>query len=261
MVGHELLVVIDIGNTNTVCGIFEGERLGHTRRFETKECSTSTACCELLQDFLSLTGHRPDDVHGVAITSVVPAVLAAFHDACRQCIRKEPFVVSADIDCGIYISYMTPLTLGADRIVNAAAAFAKYHRAVLVVDAGTATTFDYVSAQGRYEGGAIAPGIAMMRDGLSQGTAQLPSVTLEWNGTVLGKNTVESLQSGIVAGYICLVEGMITMFKNHIAQPLYVIATGGRSVFVAQHSRMLDSLEPDLTLEGLKFLFERNKKH
>lgn len=260
MTRHDpLIVAIDIGNTNVVCGLYDGTRLVHKARYETSAARGTDGCRSRMEEFLSDISVSPASVHGIAIASVVPEAGMAMQKSCRELFGTEPLVVGPDLNLGISLDYTTISSLGTDRIVNAAAAFEKYGRALLVIDSGTATTFDVVTEDGRYTGGAIAPGVAMMRDALVEGTAQLPRVELVWNGHAIGRSTLESLQAGIVAGYIALVEGMIDRIKEDAGQDLFVIATGGMAGLVSGYSSKVDVVDQDLTLDGLRMIFVRNR--
>lgn len=254
-----MLLTVNIGNTNTVCGLFHKGKLREKVSAQTVAIRDVEACKRFINKMLAGSTLAAGDVHGIAVASVVPEALTAVRQVCRECFSKEPLVVTPDLDFGITIGYKSPQTLGADRIVNAAAAFDKYGKALIVVDAGTATTLDYVSDNGMYEGGAIAPGIAMMRDALSRTTAQLPAVDIAWNGTIIGKTTVECLQTGIVAGYICMIEGLLARMEQETKRKTITIATGGLTSLLAQYSSRIDAKEPDLTLEGLRLVYERSR--
>ena len=254
-----LFIAIDIGNTNVVCGLYDSTRLVHKARYETSIGRITDGCRSHMQALLSDGCFPPTSVYGIAIASVVPDVCSTVQKICRDLFGIEPLIVGPDLDMGISLEYRTLSSLGIDRIVNAAAAFEKYHQALVVIDSGTATTFDVVTGDGRYTGGAIAPGMAMMRDALAEWTAQLPRVELAWNGRAIGRSTVESLQSGIVAGYIALVEGMLDRIKQDAEQDLLVIATGGMAGIVSSYTRKVDVVEQDLTLDGLRMIFVRNR--
>lgn len=255
-----MLLAIDIGNTNIVFGIFSGRELAVQWRCVTDPSRTGDDYGGMALNFLKGTAYTPERIDGAVIACVVPQVLAAMRHVCTQYFKQEPLIVTPDINLGIEICYETPLTLGVDRIVNAAAAFEKYPGSLIVIDFGTATTFDYVSARGQYEGGAIAPGITMVRDALAQRTSQLPQVELEWPGRVVGKNTVESMQSGILAGYVSMVDGMVERMRQETGDDPYVVATGGLAWLVSKHSRSINTIDQDLTLEGLRIIFEKNRK-
>ncbi|MCX8042538.1 MAG: type III pantothenate kinase [Desulfobacterota bacterium] len=256
-----LILVIDIGNTHVVCGLYKHHALIHLERCDTAVLQKRAACITFLQAFFDAVQLDPCSLDGIAIASVVPKATASLCRACLNFCRREPLIIGPELELGIRIAYTTPHTLGTDRIVNAVAAFEKYKRGLIVIDSGTATTFDVVTDDGCYQGGAIAPGITMMRDALSHRTAQLPFITLEWNGRAIGSSTIECLQSGIVAGYVSLVDGMVERMRLEAGKNLYAVATGGLSDLLARYSKTIDVVEPHLTLEGIRLIYGKNKKN
>ena len=252
-----MLLAIDIGNTNIVFGLFADGQIMCQWRLITDAGKTSVAYWRLLHDLFEEQGLPYTAVDAVVMASVVPQLEATFLDISKKYLHREPLTVNAGTDTGIKLCYDTPLTLGADRIVNAAAAYEKHHCALIVIDLGTATTFDYVSADGCYLGGAIAPGIRTAGEALFAKAAKLPSIDFTYPERVIGRSTLESMQSGIVAGYVCLVEGMIAKMKAERAENPRVLATGGLAPLIMAHTQAIDEVDDQLTLRGLKIIYDR----
>jgi type III pantothenate kinase len=204
-------------------------------------------------------GCRPEQVSGVAIASVVPPLTPVFEQACREYVGQEPLVVDADVPTGVPIRYEPAHAVGADRVVDAAAVRALYSVPACVVDFGTATTFDAVSAEGDYLGGAIAPGVGISAQALFERTAKLPRVELTRPPSAIGRNTVHSMQSGLLFGYVGLVEGMVARFKAELGPGTHVIATGGLAGMIARETDVIDVVDPWLTLHGLRIVYELNR--
>ncbi len=202
------------------------------------------------------------DLAGI-VSSVVPAITSALTEMCGLFAQQPPLIVTADLDLGIRVAVENPQTVGTDRLVNAAAAYARWGGPCIVVDLGTATTFDVVDATGAFLGGAITPGLKTMAAALTQGTAQLPPVPLVSPPTAIGRNTVTAIQSGVVRGYAALVEGLVAQLRAELgptAVPIPIIATGGLAATLAAATPVFTHLAPDLTLEGLRLIYERNVK-
>jgi len=255
-----MLLVIDIGNTNTVLGLYRGEELVRSWRLHTDKSRTVDEWAMAVRGLFNMYGLRIDEVAGAIISSVVPPVLPAIVALCRDIMGEEPCVVGADTRTGMPILYDNPKEVGADRIVNAVAAYARKQRSLIVVDFGTATTFDAISAQGEYLGGAIAPGLVISAEALYQRASKLPRVEITCPPQVIAKNTVNSMQAGLFYGYVGLVDGIVGRMKQELRDDPWVLATGGLAGLVAPHSTTIGEVDPNLTLEGLRIIFERNKE-
>lgn len=255
-----MLLAIDVGNTNAVFGLYRGEDLLDTWRLATRHETTGDEYGIILRQFFAISGHAIGDVQAIAIASVVPPTLQPLTEMCERYFKRRPLVVGPGIKTGISIFYDNPREVGADRIVNAVAAYEKYKSAVVVVDFGTATTFDCVSERGEYLGGVIAPGIGISVEALFQRASKLPRVELVRPKQVIGKNTVHSMQSGIVFGYVGLVDGIVERISREYKSPPRVIATGGLAHLIADESATIEGVDENLTLDGLRILHERNRE-
>lgn len=254
-----MLLTVDIGNTNITLGLYEGQTLGPRWRLATIHEHMPDEYGLQLIGLLAHAGHRPAEVHGVCLASVVPPLTGKMVEACRLYLGQEPLVVDAGVKTGVRVRYEDPRAVGADRIVDAAAVQHLYGGPACVVDFGTATTFDAISAEGDYLGGAIAPGIGIAAEALFQRTAKLPRVDLQRPPSVIGRNTVHSMQSGLLFGYVGLVEGMVERFRKELGGQMKVIATGGLAEIVARETKVLEIIAPWLTLEGLRLIWEMNR--
>jgi type III pantothenate kinase len=254
-----MLLVIDIGNSNTVLGLYDGETLVRNWRITTDKTRTTDEYVVVIERLFSLSGQAFAEVDDVIISCVVPPVLDTFVQLCRSCFDKPPYVVGPGIKTGMPILYDNPKEVGADRIVNAVAAYEKYRRALIVVDFGTATTFDCISPRGEYLGGAIAPGVAISAEALFMRASKLPRVDIRRPPQVIAKNTVNSMQAGIFYGYVGLVDGIVARMNRELGEAALVVATGGLAPLVAGDSQAIDEVEPMLTLEGLRIIHHRNK--
>ncbi|MGH2683213.1 MAG: type III pantothenate kinase [Actinomycetota bacterium] len=253
-----MLLAVDVGNTQTVCGVFRDEELAWQWRLSTVPERTADELALLFQGLLDHAGLSFDrNVTGVVISSVVPSATQALREMVRRYFGFPPVVVEPGVKTGIAILIDNPKEVGADRIVNALAAFTKFGGPAIVVDFGTATTLDAVSANCEYLGGAIAPGIAVSAESLYRQAALLRRVELLPPRSVIGKSTAESLQSGLVLGYASLVDGMVERMAKELGSPT-VVATGGLAPLVVEECRSIDHHEPWLTLEGLRLVFDRN---
>ena len=254
-----MLLVIDIGNTNTVLGLYDGTvRVDHWR-IRTERERTSDEWGIFFRDLFLFDHVDFRDVEGIIISSVVPPVLIMLEEMAEKYFHIKPLIVGPDIETGMPILYDNPAEVGADRVVNAVAAYARYKRSLIVVDFGTATTFDYVSPRGEYMGGAIAPGIGISSDALFLRTSKLPRVEIVKPKKVVGKNTNQSIQSGLFFGYVGLVDGIVNRMKKEVRSNPRVSATGGLADLIAGESKTIEEVNPFLTLDGLRIIYERNK--
>ena len=253
-----MLLAIDIGNTEITLGVFEGEELRTTWHVSTGIHRTVDEYAALLLNLIprSLT---ESDIKDVAICSVVPPLVATFEELCQRYLHTSPLVVVAGVKTGVRIRMDDPREVGADRIANAAAAHHLYTGPVIITDLGTATTFDVVSKEGDYMGGAIATGIGTAAEALFMRAAALPRVELIRPKRAIGSNTVAAMQSGIVFGYVALVEGMIARINNELGEPAKVVATGGFAELIARETAVINVVNRDLTLIGLRLIYQMNK--
>lgn len=254
-----MLLAIDIGNTNITFGLYESENLGPRWRIRTIHEKMPDEYGILLDQLFRHRGCRPDQVTGAVIASVVPPLTPVFEQACREYVGQEPLVVDAGTKTGVRIRYDNPRDVGADRIVDAAAVKALYSLPACVVDFGTATTFNAVSAEGDHLGGAIAPGIGIAAQALFERTAKLPRVELTRPPSAIGRNTPHAMQSGLLFGYVGLVEGMVARFKTELGPETHVIGTGGLAEIIARETDVIDVVDPWLTLHGLRIIYELNR--
>lgn len=254
-----MLLAVDVGNTNIVWGVYRERELAFHWRTTTTRQATADEFGMLLHQLCSFHGLGLAAVRACAISSVVPPLTPALEEMARRYLRVEPLVVGPGIDTGMEIRYDNPREVGADRIVNAVAAFSLYGGPCIVVDMGTATTFDVVSARGEYLGGAIAPGIGISAEALFERAARLPRIELVRPRAAIGKNTVASMQAGIVLGFAGMIDHLVTRIKEELGGDARVVATGGLAELVAQEARTVEVVNPLLTLEGLRLVYERNR--
>jgi type III pantothenate kinase len=254
-----MLLVFDIGNSNIVAGVYEGEKLIADWRLATDRQKTIDEYGVLIQNLFHYKNLATDQVKAAVISSVVPPLTNLFEEVMTQYFKVTALVVGPGMKTGLSIKYENPREVGADRVVNAVAGIRLYGSPLIIVDFGTATTFCAISESGDWLGGAIAPGLGIASEALFQRTAKLPRVEITKPRTAIGKNTVNSIQSGLYFGYIGLVENLITKLKVEMGCNPTVIATGGFAQLIAAESKLIDKINPDLTLEGLRFLYETNK--
>ena len=256
-----MLLAIDAGNTNIVFAVCEGDTIRAQWRAATKTSRTADEYAAWLKEMLSLQNLRFAELDAAIIASVVPAALFDLRSLCRRYLNCDALVVGdANVELGIVVHVDRPAAVGADRLANTVAAHAAYPGALIVVDFGTATTFDIVSAQGNYEGGVIAPGANLSAEALHQAAAMLPRVAIERTQSVIGKDTVPAVQSGLYWGYVGLIEGLVARIKAEYGQPMTVIATGGLAALFHEQIAVIDHLDPDLTIAGLIRIHARNAK-
>lgn len=254
-----MLLALDIGNTNVVLGLYDGARLAvHWRLATLKERTPDEYAVTVLQLF-AIAGLAPSAVDAAVLASVVPPLTPTFVDLCRTRFGQDPLCVSHESDTGIVIRYDSPADVGADRIVNAVAAHARYGRAAIVVDFGTATTFDCVSAAGEYLGGAIAPGIGISADALVERTSRLQRVEIRRppGEAVIGRTTAAAMQAGIFFGYVGLVDEIVTRMTREMGGSPAVVATGGLAALIAPETKTIKDVDEFLTLDGLRLIHER----
>jgi type III pantothenate kinase len=255
-----MLLVMDVGNTNTVLGVYETTRLVAHWRLTTVRNRTVDEYGILARNLLSLASIEASAIDGLIIASVVPPLNGVLEAMARTYFKIKPLFVEPGVKTGMPILYDNPQEVGADRIVNGVAAFERCRSAAIVVDFGTATTFDAISAKGEYLGGAIAPGLSISAEALFERAARLPRVDIRRPPAVIGRNTTHSLQAGLFHGYIALVQGILERMRLEIPPPVRTIGTGGLlGPLEAELKSILDELDPNLTLEGLRIIYERNR--
>jgi type III pantothenate kinase len=255
-----LLLAIDIGNTSIAVGVYDGEELAANFRIATDQDNLADEYAMLLTSLLRSRDIDAGSVHAAVISATVPPLVTTFQAVCRRYFEVEPLVIGTGVKTGIRVRYDNPREVGPDRILHAVAALHRYPPPLIIVDLGTALVFDAVSREGDYLGGTIAPGIGIASQALFQRAAMLSRVSLEPPGTesVIGRNTVHSMQSGIFYGYVEMVCGMVRRFKLEIGDDATVIATGGYADEIATASGCVDAIEPDLNLQGLRLVYEAN---
>ncbi|SFC66598.1 type III pantothenate kinase [Clostridium uliginosum] len=257
-----MILLVDAGNTNIVFGVYKDKKYIASWRISTEGNKTSDEYSIQIMQLFNLSDLDAKQVKGIIVSSVVPNIMHSLENMLRRCFGKEPIIVGPGIKTGINIKYDNPKEVGADRIVNAVAAFEIYKRPVIILDFGTATTFCAVTGNGDYLGGCICPGLRIASDALFERAAKLPRVELEVPRKVICKNTVASIQSGVVFGYVGQVEYIIKKMKEEMSneEEPFVIATGGLANLIANETNVIDKVDSDLTLEGLKILYEKNKE-
>ncbi len=254
-----MLLVIDVGNTNTVLGLFDGEKLVHDWRIRTVVDHTVDEYGMLIYNLYKTSRISSREIRDIIISCVVPPMLNILEPLCQKYFNIKPLIVGPGVKTGMPIFYDNPKEVGADRIVNAVAGFEKYKRDLIIVDFGTATTFDYVSNKGEYMGGCISPGIMISSEALFERAAKLPRVELSKPRSIVGKDTVSSMQAGIMYGYAGLVDGICERIKAEVKSNPLVVATGGLAKIVAPETKSINVVDDMLTLEGLRIIYLRNK--
>jgi len=254
-----MLLAIDIGNTSITLGLYKSEKLGPRWRLASDSERTSDEYGILLVQLLERAGIRSGGIREIAIASVVPPLTGTFEHVCQDYLNTVPLIVDAGTRTGIPLRYEDPKQVGADRVVNAVAVRRLFKGPACIVDFGTATIFDAISAEGEYLGGAIAPGIGIASDALFRRTAKLPRVEIMRPPTAIGRNTVHSLQSGLLYGYVGLVDGMVARFRAELGPEMKTIGTGALVELIAKETRSIDIVEPWLALQGLKIIYDLNR--
>lgn len=256
-----MLLTIDVGNTNISLGIMEGEEVRSSFRMMTQTPRTSD---ELMMGFDSFLKHSQvsiEDIDDIIISSVVPKLMHTLNSAVIKCFNKEPIIIGPGIKTGIELHVENPKEVGADRIVDVTAGHYLYKRSCMIIDFGTATTFDYVSAKGVFSYTVIAPGLQIIANALTSQTAKLPEIEIQKPKSILGRNTISGMQAGVVYGYIGLVEHIIKTMKKELKDPdCYVVATGGLGNVIAKETNLIDEYDPNIAYKGMRIIYELNKK-
>ena len=255
-----MFLVIDVGNSNIVLGIYRNRELLHHFRLATNRQSTVDEYGVMIYNLFQMSKINVEEIEGVIISSVVPPLMHVLEELCEKYMKKKPMVVGPGIKTGLNLRYENPKEVGADRIVNAVAAIEKYGGPIVVVDFGTATTFDCVDAEGNYLGGAIVPGIGISTEALYLRASKLTRIELEKPKKVIGRNTVTAMQAGIIFGYAGQVDGIVERIAVEMNAQPKVIATGGLAELIAIETLSIKEVDPRLTLVGLRIIYERNQK-
>lgn len=259
MSAPDLLLALDIGNTSIAIGVYEGDTLAATFRIATDQDNLPDEYAMLLLSLLRTRGIEPEDIAAAVLSSTVPSLVTTFERVCREYFDVEALVVGTGVRTGIRVRYDNPREVGADRILHAVAALARYEPPIVIVDLGTALVFDAISREGDYLGGAIAPGIGIATQALFTRAAMLRRVSIERPPSVIGRNTVHSVQAGVFYGYADMVTGMVRRYREEVGEDATVIATGGYASILASELDCIDAIEENLNLEGLRLVYEANQ--
>lgn len=254
-----MLLVIDIGNTNLTLGLYEGDKLGAHWRLATDHNRMPDEYGLQFLGLLQNAGKTVKDITGISLASVVPPLTGRVIQACEEYLKQKPLVVDAGIKTGIKIRYEDPRAVGADRVCDAVAVIKLHGGPACVVDFGTATTFNAITKDGEYLGGAITAGINLAAEALYTRAAKLPRIDLQMPPSVIGKNTVHAMQAGLLFGYVSMVEGMVNRFKSELGSDMKVVATGGLAELIAKETKIIHIISPWLTLEGLRIIWDMNR--
>jgi len=254
-----MLLIIDLGNTNLVLGVYEAQALTHHWRLSTDHARMPDEYGIQFHDLLDHNHINLDQIEDICLSSVVPPLTERVMEACQRYLKQKPLLVTSDLKLNIHIKYEDPKAVGADRIADAVEVQRSYGGPACIIDFGTATTFNALSTSGDYLGGSILPGIQVAADALVQRTAKLPAVSLETPPSVIGTNTMDAIRAGLIFGYVSLVEGMIERYRQILGTSMKVIGTGGFVSLISQHTSAISIVEPWLTLNGLQYIWEMNK--
>ncbi len=255
-----MLLAIDAGNTNTLFAVHDGEDWRAQWRSATHQSRTADEHAVWLDQLMDMEGLSLDDLDGCIVSSVVPQSIFHFRNLSRRYLKVEPLIIGDNgLNIGVTVNIPQPREVGADRLVNAVGARLKFDGALLIVDSGTATTFDVISAEGGFEGGVIAPGINLSLTALHEAAAKLPRIAIQRPPSTIGRDTVSAMQSGVFWGYIELIDGLIERIRNEYSQPMTVIGTGGVASLFEGAARHIDHYDPDVTIRGLHDIWWRNK--
>jgi type III pantothenate kinase len=254
-----MLLTIDLGNTNLTIGLYDGETLSHHWRLATDQTRMPDEYGLQLLGLLTNAGRTPADLTGVCLASVVPPLTGRVIQACREYLKQEPLVVDTGVKTGVRIRYEDPKSVGADRVCDAVAVMHLYGGPACIIDFGTATTFNALTKEGDYLGGAITAGINLAAEALYTHAAKLPRIDLQRPPSVIGRNTTHAMQSGLLFGYVAMTEGMVARFRAELGPEMKVIATGGLAGLIAKETRVIQVHAPWLTLDGLRIIWELNR--
>lgn len=254
-----MLLTIDVGNTNLTLGLYQGEKLEHHWRLATDHDRMPDEYGLQFLGVLEHVSHPVEALSGICLASVVPQLTQRVALACREYLHQEPLLVDAGIKTGIRIRYEDPRAVGADRVADAVAALRLYGGPACIIDFGTATTFNAVTREGEYLGGAITAGINLAADALFTHAAKLQRIDLQRPPSVIGRNTIHAMQSGLLFGYVSMAEGMVKRFRDELGEDMKVIATGGLAELISRETKVIDVLAPWLTLDGLRILWDLNR--
>jgi type III pantothenate kinase len=254
-----MLLTIDLGNTNLTIGLYDGETLAHHWRLATDQARMPDEYGLQLLGLLQHAGKNIKDLIGVSLSSVVPPLTGRVIQACREYLKQEPLVVDTGVRTGVRIRYEDPKAVGADRVCDAVAVMRLYGGPACIIDFGTATTFNALTKEGDYLGGAITAGINLAAEALYTHAAKLPRIDLQRPPSVIGRNTTHAMQSGLIFGYVAMTEGMVARFREELGPEMKVIATGGLAGLIAKETRVIQVHAPWLTLDGLRIIWELNR--